>query len=152
MVSRYAPVINEGAQELISGHTSHSELVDFLRRSKAALRDEKSLIIVKENTCEDGPDGAAKEFLDEEDSSLTRYVFVFLLVKLILLVIILSSDDCLPLFLSSPPLAICFCPFPTTPLLHILHQFSVLGLLLVTIVLLDQFNPSTAMAKCEICH
>lgn len=59
-------------RELISGHTSHSELVDFLRRSKAALRDEDSLIIVKENTCEDGPDGAAKEFLDEEDSSLTR--------------------------------------------------------------------------------
>jgi hypothetical protein len=45
------------------------------------LRDEESLIIVKENTCEDGPDGTAKEFLDEEDSSLTRYVvFVLLLI------------------------------------------------------------------------
>jgi len=31
------------------------------------------LIIVKENTCEDGPDGSPKEFLDEEDSSLTRW-------------------------------------------------------------------------------
>jgi hypothetical protein len=63
----------------MKGHTSHSELVDFLRRAKAALRDEDSLIIVKENTCEDGPDGSAKEFLDEEDSSLTRYVFPLLL-------------------------------------------------------------------------
>jgi len=71
-------------RELISGHTSHSELVDFLRRAKAALRDEESLIIVKENTCEDGPDGLAKEFLDEEDSSLTRYVFVVLLLRIIL--------------------------------------------------------------------
>jgi protein N-terminal methyltransferase len=59
-----------------TGHTSHSELVSFLRRAKAALRDETSLIIVKENTCEDGVDGAAKEFLDEEDSSLTRYVAI----------------------------------------------------------------------------
>ena len=66
--------------ELISGHTSHSELVEFLRRAKAALRDEESLIIVKENTCEDGPDGLAKEFLDEEDSSLTRCVSVLLLL------------------------------------------------------------------------
>jgi hypothetical protein len=55
-----------------SGHTSHSELVSFLQRSKASLRDESSLIIVKENTCEDGPNGSPKEFLDEEDSSLTR--------------------------------------------------------------------------------
>jgi hypothetical protein len=57
---------------MLSGHTSHSELVSFLQRSKASLRDESSLIIVKENTCEDGPDGSPKEFLDEEDSSLTR--------------------------------------------------------------------------------
>lgn len=33
-----------------------------------------SLIFVKENVCEDGPDGKAVEFLDEEDSSLTRWV------------------------------------------------------------------------------
>ena len=50
--------------------------MSFLKRAKAALRDETSLIIVKENTCEDGPDGGPKEFLDEEDSSLTRYVFL----------------------------------------------------------------------------
>ena len=58
------------------GHTSHDELVNFLKRSKAALRDESSLIVVKENTCEDNQDGSPREFLDEEDSSLTRYVQV----------------------------------------------------------------------------
>lgn len=64
---------------------SHADLVAFLRRAKAALRvtpkpdmaDEADayappVIIVKENCCEDGPDGRAAEFLDEEDSSLTR--------------------------------------------------------------------------------
>lgn len=43
-----------------------------MKRSKAALRDETSLIVVKENTCEDNADGTPREFLDEEDSSLTR--------------------------------------------------------------------------------
>lgn len=65
----------------MKGHTSHSELVSFLRRAKSALRDEESLIIVKENTCEDGPGGEAKEFLDEEDSSLTRYVSALVLLS-----------------------------------------------------------------------
>lgn len=60
---------------------THADLVAFLRRAKAALRvpaidmnEEYAapLIIVKENCCEDGPDGRADEFLDEEDSSLTR--------------------------------------------------------------------------------
>jgi protein N-terminal methyltransferase len=51
--------------------------VAFLRRAKAALRPHLGegaapLIVVKENCCEDGPDGRASEFLDEEDSSLTR--------------------------------------------------------------------------------
>ena len=32
----------------------------------------ESLVFVKENCCEDGPGGKAVEFLDEEDSSLTR--------------------------------------------------------------------------------
>jgi hypothetical protein len=82
----------------MKGHTSHSELVDFLRRSKAALRDEESLIIVKENTCEDGPDGTAKEFLDEEDSSLTRYVSVLL----VLIIFISACRYPLSLPLSSP--------------------------------------------------
>lgn len=71
----------------LAGHMTHADLVAFLRRSKAALRvtpkpdmaDDGDayaapLIIVKENCCEDGPDGRAHEFLDEEDSSLTRYV------------------------------------------------------------------------------
>ncbi|KAK4689470.1 hypothetical protein P7C73_g638, partial [Tremellales sp. Uapishka_1] len=81
------------------GHLSHSDLVAFLRRAHKALRNStdssslttppataditmstqttpsdgyESLIFVKENVCEDGPDGKAAEFLDEEDSSLTR--------------------------------------------------------------------------------
>ncbi|BEJ12456.1 hypothetical protein CspHIS471_0209160 [Cutaneotrichosporon sp. HIS471] len=63
------------------GHMSHGDLVAFLRRAKNALRaqsidmgDEYAapIIVVKENCCEDGPDGRASEFLDEEDSSLTR--------------------------------------------------------------------------------
>ena len=48
----------------------------FLKRSKAALRDETSWIVVKENTCEDNADGTPREFLDEEDSSLTRYLLL----------------------------------------------------------------------------
>jgi hypothetical protein len=62
------------------------------------LRDEESLIIVKENTCEDGPDGTAKEFLDEEDSSLTRYVSVLL----VLIIILSACRYPLSLSLSSP--------------------------------------------------
>ena len=55
---------------------NHSDLTTFLQRSRAALRDETSLIFVKENVCEDGTDGKAIEILDEEDSSLTRYLMV----------------------------------------------------------------------------
>ncbi|KAL1408882.1 hypothetical protein Q8F55_005696 [Vanrija albida] len=63
------------------GHLTHADLVAFLRRAKASLRVSDAaadsrygapLIIVKENCCEDGPDGKGNEFLDEEDSSLTR--------------------------------------------------------------------------------
>ena len=75
--------------------------MSFLKRAKAALRDETSLIIVKENTCEDGPDGGPKEFLDEEDSSLTRYVFL----RLGWLVLLLY---CSTPFLSISPLIRCF--------------------------------------------
>ena len=64
---------------------STSDLIPFLRRARSCLREtstsqtsEKgpydSLIFVKENCCEDGADGSPVEFLDEEDSSLTRYV------------------------------------------------------------------------------
>lgn len=74
MVSGYVPPLSTRKRCTESpGHTSHTELVDFLKRSKAALRDESSLIVVKENTCEDNKDGTPREFLDEEDSSLTRY-------------------------------------------------------------------------------
>jgi hypothetical protein len=77
MVFRYLPLSSTTQAHADDvGHTSHSELVSFLRRAKSSLRDEESLIIVKENTCEDAPDGGAKEFLDEEDSSLTRYVLL----------------------------------------------------------------------------
>jgi protein N-terminal methyltransferase len=58
------------------------ELIAFLKKARLALRDTgltdaskgqyESLIFVKENCCEDGPEGKAVEFLDEEDSSLTR--------------------------------------------------------------------------------
>lgn len=60
------------------GHMNHADLVDFLRRARAALReddeDRQSYIFVKENCCDDGPGGIPQEFMDEEDSSLTRYV------------------------------------------------------------------------------
>lgn len=69
---------------LIVGHMNTPELIAFLKKARQALRDTgssdpdnnayESLIFVKENCCEDGPDGKAVEFLDEEDSSLTRWV------------------------------------------------------------------------------
>lgn len=59
---------------------NHADLVAFLRRAHAALReddeDRQSYIFVKENCCDDGPGGIPQEFMDEEDSSLTRYVHV----------------------------------------------------------------------------
>lgn len=59
---------------------NHADLVAFLRRAHAALReddeDRQSYIFVKENCCDDGPGGIPQEFMDEEDSSLTRYVRV----------------------------------------------------------------------------
>ncbi|KAE8542940.1 hypothetical protein D1P53_001005 [Cryptococcus gattii VGV] len=58
------------------GHMNHADLVAFLRRAHAALRedddDRQSYIFVKENCCDDGPGGIPQEFMDEEDSSLTR--------------------------------------------------------------------------------
>lgn len=56
------------------GHLSDVDLVQFMGRSRASLRDEKSLIVVKENLCSDRPDGSAETVFDEQDSSLTRYV------------------------------------------------------------------------------
>ncbi|KAG6874194.1 hypothetical protein C0995_003740 [Termitomyces sp. Mi166 len=57
------------------GHLSDPDLVAFLRRSHAALREKekgKSVIVVKENLCADKEDGAARTVFDEQDSSLTR--------------------------------------------------------------------------------
>ena len=59
------------------GHLSDQDLVAFFRRCKLALRNaENSVIIVKENLCEDGPDGSARSVFDESDSSLTRCVII----------------------------------------------------------------------------
>lgn len=55
------------------GHMSHEDLVNFLRKAKKALREgDDHYIFVKENCCDDAPGGVGQEFLDEEDSSLTR--------------------------------------------------------------------------------
>ncbi|WRT64425.1 uncharacterized protein IL334_001357 [Kwoniella shivajii] len=55
------------------GHMSHSDLVDFLRLARAALREgDDHYVFVKENCCDDAAGGVGQEFLDEEDSSLTR--------------------------------------------------------------------------------
>ncbi|KIP09529.1 hypothetical protein PHLGIDRAFT_102746 [Phlebiopsis gigantea 11061_1 CR5-6] len=55
------------------GHLSDADLVAFFRRCKLALRNaENSVIVVKENLCEDGVDGSARTVFDESDSSLTR--------------------------------------------------------------------------------
>ncbi|WWC86522.1 uncharacterized protein L201_001399 [Kwoniella dendrophila CBS 6074] len=55
------------------GHMSHDDLIAFLRASRAALRDgDENFIFVKENCCDDAAGGVGQEFLDEEDSSLTR--------------------------------------------------------------------------------
>lgn len=59
------------------GHLSDIDLVAFLRRSHAALRDKdkgRSLIVVKENLCRDFDDGTPCTVFDEQDSSLTRSV------------------------------------------------------------------------------
>ncbi|KAF5377034.1 hypothetical protein D9757_007728 [Collybiopsis confluens] len=63
------------------GHLNDKDLVDFLKRSYAALRDRgtsghngKSIIVVKENVCSDAEDGGPRTVFDEQDSSFTRRV------------------------------------------------------------------------------
>lgn len=56
------------------GHLSDVDLISFLKRCKNALRDERSLIIVKENLCRDMEGGGPRTVFDPQDSSLTRYV------------------------------------------------------------------------------
>ena len=56
---------------------STPDLIEFMKKCRKALREstgkeDESMIFVKENCCEDGPGGAPTEFLDEEDSSMTR--------------------------------------------------------------------------------
>lgn len=59
------------------GHLSDVDLVAFFRRCRQALRDaEKSVIVVKENLCQDEPDGSPRTVFDESDSSLTRSVAI----------------------------------------------------------------------------
>ena len=56
------------------GHLTDDDLVPFFKRCRAALRESgKSLIIVKENLCQEAADGTGRESFDESDSSLTRY-------------------------------------------------------------------------------
>ncbi|KAJ3779254.1 DUF858-domain-containing protein [Lentinula raphanica] len=61
------------------GHLDNNDLVAFLKRSHAALRDQeldghsgRSLIVVKENVCSDAEDGGPRTVFDEQDSSFTR--------------------------------------------------------------------------------
>jgi protein N-terminal methyltransferase len=55
------------------GHLSDPDLVAFLKRCKASLRDPtRSLIVVKENLCGDAGNGRARTVFDKQDSSLTR--------------------------------------------------------------------------------
>jgi protein N-terminal methyltransferase len=61
------------------GHLTDPDLVAFLQRSHAGLREKekgKSLIVVKENICQDLPDGSPCTVFDEQDSSLTRCVIL----------------------------------------------------------------------------
>lgn len=64
------------------GHLSDSDLILFLQRSLESLNDHaRSLIVVKENVCSDGPQGEPVEMFDEEDSSLTRFESVVINCK-----------------------------------------------------------------------
>jgi protein N-terminal methyltransferase len=53
------------------GHLNDEDLVTFLKRSAAALRDPTSLIVVKENLCSEKK--APRTVFDDRDSSWTRY-------------------------------------------------------------------------------
>ncbi|KAG0707701.1 alpha-N-methyltransferase NTM1 [Suillus ampliporus] len=58
------------------GHLKDDDLVDFLQRSKKALRDVKSLIVVKENLCREQEDEPTTVF-DDQDSTFTRSDLAF---------------------------------------------------------------------------
>ena len=57
------------------GHLNDADLVAFFRRCRAALREPgKSVVVVKENLCQEDDEGSGRESFDESDSSLTRCV------------------------------------------------------------------------------
>ena len=61
------------------GHLSNPDLVRFLARTKKALRDPESVIIVKENVCAEARGSAdGGVVFDDQDSSLTRCVLSLL--------------------------------------------------------------------------
>ncbi|KAG1832002.1 alpha-N-methyltransferase NTM1 [Suillus variegatus] len=57
------------------GHLRDDDLVLFLQRSKKALRDGRSLIVVKENIC--GKQNEPVTVFDEQDSTFTRSDLAF---------------------------------------------------------------------------
>ncbi|KAG2054646.1 hypothetical protein BDR06DRAFT_954910 [Suillus hirtellus] len=57
------------------GHLRDDDLVLFLQRSKKALRDARSLIVVKENIC--GKQDEPVTVFDEQDSTFTRSDLAF---------------------------------------------------------------------------
>jgi protein N-terminal methyltransferase len=59
------------------GHLTNPDLVSFLRRAKAALRDENSVIVVKENLCTEAEGDDQGVVFDDQDSSLTRSSSLF---------------------------------------------------------------------------
>ncbi|KAL1694677.1 alpha-N-methyltransferase NTM1 [Schizophyllum commune] len=73
----YQPEGEEGGFDVVwcqwcLGHLSDPDLILFLKRSRQSLRGPRSLIVIKENCCSDGPNGEPREAFDEDDSSLTR--------------------------------------------------------------------------------
>lgn len=68
------------------GHLSDVDLVLFLRRCHESLdKHPKSVIVVKENICTEAEDGSERSIFDEQDSSLTRCVYV-IVVRVLLLI------------------------------------------------------------------
>ncbi|SCZ97404.1 BZ3500_MvSof-1268-A1-R1_Chr4-2g07192 [Microbotryum saponariae] len=63
------------------GHLSDAELVEFLKRSRKALRQDdrgcQGYIILKENVCKDTEGAGAGFLFDDDDSSVTRSDKVF---------------------------------------------------------------------------
>lgn len=56
-------------------HLSDKDLIAFLKRARAALKDttdEQGVIVVKENVCQEEVDGSERVWYDDEDHSITR--------------------------------------------------------------------------------